>query len=38
MVLAMGTDRAIRVWDDALQSIDVLDAEAKTKILAEIVA
>jgi electron transfer flavoprotein beta subunit len=38
MVLAMGADRAIRVWDDALQSVDILDVEAKTKILAEIVA
>jgi len=35
--LAKGTDRAIRVWDDALASADVIDPHAKADILAAIV-
>jgi len=35
--LAKGADRAIRVWDDALEDVDVLDVGAKTDILEAIV-
>jgi len=37
MALAKGADRAIRVWDDSLNDAALLDVEAKTKILAEVV-
>jgi len=37
MALAKGADRAIRVWDDALEDADLLDVEAKAKILAGVV-
>ncbi|MFC4540323.1 electron transfer flavoprotein subunit beta/FixA family protein, partial [Halosolutus amylolyticus] len=31
--LAKGADRAVRVWDDALEDVDLLDVGAKTEIL-----
>ncbi|WP_327050735.1 electron transfer flavoprotein subunit beta/FixA family protein [Halomicrococcus gelatinilyticus] len=37
MALAKGADRAVRVWDDALEEPDLLDVETKTKILAAVV-
>ena len=36
--LAKGADRAIRVWDDALNDVDVLDVDAKREILAAVVS
>ncbi len=36
--LAKGADRAIRVWDDALEGVDLLDVGAKTAILEAVVA
>lgn len=38
MALAKGADRAIRIWDDAIDSVDVLDVAAKTKLLQAVVA
>jgi electron transfer flavoprotein beta subunit len=38
MALAKGVDRAVRVWDDALESAAVLDVGAKTRILEQVVA
>jgi electron transfer flavoprotein beta subunit len=35
--LAKGADRAIRVWDDALDTVDVLDVRAKTRLLEAVV-
>ncbi|ELY61948.1 electron transfer flavoprotein subunit beta/FixA family protein [Natronococcus jeotgali] len=35
--LAKGADRAIRVWDDALEDVDPLDVGAKTEILRAVV-
>ncbi|MDG5760706.1 electron transfer flavoprotein subunit beta/FixA family protein [Natronococcus sp. A-GB1] len=35
--LAKGADRAIRVWDDALEDVDLLDVGAKTEILRAVV-
>lgn len=35
--LAKGADRAIRVWDDALEGVDLLDVGAKTDILRAVV-
>jgi electron transfer flavoprotein beta subunit len=35
--LAKGADRAIRVWDDALEGVDLLDVGAKTEILRAVV-
>ncbi len=37
MALAKGADRAVRVWDDALADVDLLDVGAKARILAEVV-
>ncbi|XVH30319.1 electron transfer flavoprotein subunit beta/FixA family protein [Haloferacaceae archaeon DSL9] len=37
MALAKGVDRAIRIWDDALESDALLDVGAKTRILETIV-
>jgi len=37
MALAKGVDRAIRVWDDALEAEDLLDVAAKTQVLAAVV-
>lgn len=35
--LAKGADRAVRVWDDALADVDLLDVGAKTEILSAVV-
>ncbi|GAB3667940.1 electron transfer flavoprotein subunit beta/FixA family protein [Halopiger thermotolerans] len=35
--LAKGADRAIRVWDDALEGIDLLDVGAKTELLGAVI-
>ncbi|WP_265108921.1 electron transfer flavoprotein subunit beta/FixA family protein [Halosolutus halophilus] len=35
--LAKGADRAVRVWDDALEDVDLLDVGAKTEILQAVV-
>ncbi|MFC4542744.1 electron transfer flavoprotein subunit beta/FixA family protein [Halosolutus amylolyticus] len=35
--LAKGADRAVRVWDDALEDVDLLDVGAKTEILRAVV-
>ncbi|ELY65042.1 electron transfer flavoprotein subunit beta/FixA family protein [Natronococcus jeotgali] len=35
--LAKGADRAVRVWDDALEGVDLLDVGAKTEILRAVV-
>ncbi len=35
--LAKGADRAIRVWDDALADVDLLDVGAKTELLQAVV-
>ncbi|WP_440988539.1 electron transfer flavoprotein subunit beta/FixA family protein [Haloarchaeobius baliensis] len=37
MALAKGADRAVRVWDDALEGADLLDVGAKTAILEQVV-
>ncbi|WP_323674461.1 electron transfer flavoprotein subunit beta/FixA family protein [Halorubellus sp. PRR65] len=37
MALAKGADRAVRVWDDSLEDAEMLDVEAKTKLLAAVV-
>ena len=37
MALAKGADRAVRVWDEALEDSDILDVEAKAEILAAVV-
>ncbi|WP_132058205.1 electron transfer flavoprotein subunit beta/FixA family protein [Halorussus amylolyticus] len=37
MALAKGADRAVRVWDDALEDVDMLDVETKTNLLAAVV-
>lgn len=37
MALAKGADRAVRVWDDALEDVDLLDVEAKTTLLEAVV-
>ncbi|SDL99022.1 electron transfer flavoprotein beta subunit [Halogranum gelatinilyticum] len=37
MALAKGVDRAIRVWDDALEDAELLDVAAKTRILRAVV-
>ena len=36
--LAKGADRAIRVWDDSLEDVDLLDVGAKVAILESVVA
>ena len=38
MALAKGVDRAIRIWDDALEDVAFLDVEARARILAAVVA
>ncbi|WP_121741932.1 electron transfer flavoprotein subunit beta/FixA family protein [Natronorubrum halophilum] len=35
--LAKGADRAVRVWDDSLEGVDLLDVNAKTEILSGVV-
>jgi electron transfer flavoprotein beta subunit len=37
MALAKGADRALRVWDDSLESAQFLDVESKADILAAVV-
>ncbi|MFP4633298.1 MAG: electron transfer flavoprotein subunit beta/FixA family protein [Halobacteriota archaeon] len=37
MALAKGVDRAVRVWDDALEGGELLDADAKAEVLASVV-
>ncbi|ELZ94969.1 electron transfer flavoprotein subunit beta [Haloferax mucosum ATCC BAA-1512] len=37
MALAKGVDRAVRVWDDALDDVDLLDVGAKTRLLSAVV-
>jgi electron transfer flavoprotein beta subunit len=37
MALAKGADRAVRVWDDAIESQELLDVGAKTRILRAVV-
>ena len=36
MALAKGADRAVRVWDDALESAEYLSVEAKAELLAAV--
>ena len=38
MALAKGADRAVRVWDDDLAAVELLDVGAKVEILSEVVA
>ncbi|NUB89629.1 electron transfer flavoprotein subunit beta/FixA family protein [Haloterrigena sp. SYSU A121-1] len=35
--LAKGADRAVRIWDDSLEDVDLLDVGAKTEILSAVV-
>lgn len=37
MALAKGVDRAVRVWDDALDDVELLDVAAKTRLISAIV-
>ncbi|WP_440006826.1 electron transfer flavoprotein subunit beta/FixA family protein [Halomicrococcus sp. SG-WS-1] len=37
MALAKGADRAVRIWDDALEGTDLLDVETKADIFAAVV-
>ena len=37
MALAKGVDRAVRVWDDALEDVEYLDSETKADVLAAVV-
>ena len=37
MALAKGADRAIRVWDDAFEDVDLLDVDAKAQLLGAVV-
>ncbi|WP_227353117.1 electron transfer flavoprotein subunit beta/FixA family protein [Haladaptatus salinisoli] len=37
MALAKGADRAIRVWDEALEDAELLDVKTKTQILSAVV-
>lgn len=38
MALAKGADRAIRIWDDAFDDVELLDIAAKTALLQSVVA
>lgn len=38
MALAKGADRAVRVWDDAIEDIELLDVETEAELLAAVVA
>jgi electron transfer flavoprotein beta subunit len=38
MALAKGADRAVRIWDDALEDVDLLDVDAKAELFAAVVA
>ncbi|ELY53250.1 electron transfer flavoprotein subunit beta/FixA family protein [Natronolimnohabitans innermongolicus] len=35
--LAKGADRAVRIWDDSLEGVDLLDVNAKTEILSAVI-
>ncbi len=37
MALAKGADRAVRVWDDAIDDVELLDVETKAELLAAVV-
>jgi electron transfer flavoprotein beta subunit len=37
MALAKGADRAVRVWDDAIEDVELLDVETKAQLLAAVV-
>ncbi|CQH61332.1 electron transfer flavoprotein beta subunit [Halobacterium hubeiense] len=37
MALAKGADRAVRVWDDAIEDVELLDVETKAELLAAVV-
>ncbi|MDL0135860.1 electron transfer flavoprotein subunit beta/FixA family protein [Halobacterium salinarum] len=37
MALAKGADRAVRVWDDAIEDTELLDVETKAQLLAAVV-
>jgi electron transfer flavoprotein beta subunit len=37
IALAKGSDRAIRVWDDAFENVDLLDVNAKAQLLGAVV-
>ena len=37
MALAKGADRAVRVWDDAIADVELLDVETKARLLAAVV-
>ena len=37
MALAKGADRAVRVWDEALEDVDLLDVGAKVRLLEAVV-
>ncbi|MCF2165908.1 MULTISPECIES: electron transfer flavoprotein subunit beta/FixA family protein [Halobacterium] len=37
MALAKGADRAVRVWDDAIEDTELLDVETKARLLAAVV-
>jgi len=37
MALAKGADRAVRIWDDALEAEDLLDVDATAELLAAVV-
>ncbi|MCG1004222.1 MULTISPECIES: electron transfer flavoprotein subunit beta/FixA family protein [Halobacterium] len=38
MALAKGADRAVRVWDDAIEDVELLDVETKAELLGAVVA
>jgi len=37
MALAKGADRAVRVWDDAIEDVELLDVRTKAELLAAVV-
>ncbi|MFC3477603.1 electron transfer flavoprotein subunit beta/FixA family protein [Halobacterium litoreum] len=37
MALAKGADRAVRVWDDAIEDVELLDVETKAELLGAVV-
>jgi electron transfer flavoprotein beta subunit len=37
MALAKGADRAVRVWDDAIEDVELLDVETKARLLGAVV-
>jgi len=38
MALAKGADRAVRVWDDAFEDVDLLDVDAKAQLLGAVIS